>query len=62
MGDPIEEMHIEIEQKDEKKRIFQNKIGLQHSEVIEEMKRFGFNKISSKRKCDRTMDRLRNLA
>ena len=53
MGDTIEDMDIEIEQK-------VNKIGLTDSKVIEEMDRLGLNKISSRRKGDKFMDRLNN--
>ena len=59
MGDTIEDMDIEIEQKD-KIEFLENKIGLPDCKVIEEMNRLGLNKISSKRKGDRIMDRLNN--
>ena len=59
MGDTIEDMDIEKEQKD-KIEFLENKIGLPDRKVIEEMNKLGLNKISSKRKGDRSMDRLNN--
>ena len=61
MGDTIEDMQIEIEQKDNKIEFFENKIGLSGSKDLEEMNRWGLNKISYKRKTDRIMDRLDKL-
>ena len=59
MGDTIEDMDIEIEQTDNKIEILESKIGLSGCKVVEKMDRFGLNKISSKRKRDRNMDRLK---
>ena len=39
----------------------ENKIGLPASKVMEEMNKLRLNKISSKRKCDRIMDRIKEL-
>ena len=58
MGDTIKDMHIEVEQKNNKIEFSENKIGLPDSKVIEEMNRLGLKKISSKRRSDRIMDRL----
>ena len=48
MGDTIEDMVIELEQKDDKIEFLENKIRLPDCKVIEEMNRLGLNKISSK--------------
>ena len=58
MEDTFENM--DNEQKDSKIEFLENKIGLPDCKVIEEMNRLGLNKISSKRKGDRFMDRLNN--
>ena len=58
MGDTLEDKDIEIEQTDNKIEILESKIRLPGCKVFEEMNRFGLNKISSKRKRDRNMDRL----
>ena len=50
MGDTIEDMDIEIEEKDNKKDFVENKIRLPDCKVIEEMNRLGLNKVSSKEK------------
>ena len=50
-------MDTETEQKYNKIE-FLNKIALPDSKDIEEMNKLGLNKISSKRKADRIMDRL----
>ena len=60
MSDTIGNMDTEIEQKDNKIDFSENKIGLPDCKVIEEMNKLGINKISSKRKGDRIMDRLNN--
>ena len=57
MGGTIEEMDIEIEQKDKKMKFLENKIGLPDCKVNEEMSRLELNKISSNRKGDRIADR-----
>ena len=49
-GDIFDDMHIEIEQKDNKKEILENKIGLPDSEGIEEMKRLGLIEALSDKK------------
>ena len=49
MGETIEDMDIEIEQKDNKIEFLENKKGLPDSKVIEEMNRLGINKISSEK-------------
>ena len=51
MGDTIEDK--EIEQKDHKMEFLENKIGLPDSKVIEQIRRLGLNKISTKRKGNR---------
>ena len=58
MGDTFEDVDIEIEQKDNKKEFLESKIGLPDCKIIEEMNKLGLNRISSKRKGDRFMDRL----
>ena len=58
MGDTIEDMGLETQQKDNKKELFENKIGFSDCKVFEEMNRLGQNKISSKRKGDSILDRL----
>ena len=58
MGDTIEDMDREMEQKDNKLEILEIRMGLPGCKVLEEMKRFQLNKISSKQKRDRTMDRI----
>ena len=50
MGDTIEDMDIEIEQKDKKRELLENKIGLPVRKFIEDMNWLGLNKISSKQK------------
>ena len=60
MGDTIEHMDIEIEQKDNKTEFLENKIGLTVCKVFEEMNKLGLNKVSSKRKGNRIKDRLNN--
>ena len=58
LGDNIERMDIEKENKGKKKEFLEKKVGLLDCNVIEKINRFGLNKISSKRNCDRIMDRL----
>ena len=48
--DTIEDMHFEIEQKDNKRDFLENKKWLPDSKVIEEMNRIRLNKISSKKR------------
>ena len=58
MGETISDMDMEIEQKDNKIHFLEDKIGIPDSKVIEEMNRLDLNKISSKEKNDRIMNRL----
>ena len=58
MGDAIDDMDKEIEQKDYKVEFLENKLGLPECKDIEEMNRLGLNKISSK-KCEKITDRLK---
>ena len=51
---------MEIEQKHRKIEVSENKMGLLDCKVNEEMNRVGLNKLSSKRKNDRIMDRFNN--
>ena len=55
MGDNIEDMDIEKEQKDYKIEILGNNIGLPDCKINEEMYRLEVNRISSK-KVEKTMD------
>ena len=50
MGDSIEEIDLEMKQKQRKIDILENTIGLPDCEVIEELNRLGLEKTSSKRK------------
>ena len=58
MGDTINDMDIEIEQKTNKISFLENKIGVTDDIVIEEMKKLDLNKISDKDKNIRIMNRL----
>ena len=58
MGDTIEDMDIERQEKDNKIELLENKIGLPDCKVFDEMNRLGLKNMSSKRKGDRIMDRL----
>ena len=58
MGDTINDMDIELEQKDNKISFLENKIGVTDDKVIEEMIRLDLNKISDKEKNNRIMNRL----
>ena len=60
MGDTIEFMDIELEQKDNKNEFLENEIGLADSKFIEEGNKLGLKKISSKRKGDRILYSLTN--
>ena len=60
MGDTIENIAIEIDQKDINLEFIEIKIGLPGSKVIEKMNILGFKKIPSTRKGDGNMDRLNN--
>ena len=58
MGDTINDMDVEIEQKDNKKSFLENKIGVTDDKIVEEMNRLDLNKISDKEKNIRIMNRL----
>ena len=58
MGDTINDMDIEIVQKDNKISFLENKIGVTDDKVIEEMNRLDLNKIFNKEKNNRIMNRL----
>ena len=60
MGDTFEGMDIEKEQKDNIIEVLEDKIGLPDSKVIQVMHKLGTIKITSRRKGDRTMDKLSN--
>ena len=60
MGDTIEDMDLETEQKAAKIEFLEIKIGLPDSKVFGEMNKLELNQISSRRKGDRIMDRLSN--
>ena len=55
MGDNIEDMDIDIEQKDKKIEFLENKIGKADCKVDEGMNRLRLNKKSSKKKSDKFM-------
>ena len=58
MGDTINDMDVEIEQKDNKILFLENKIGVTDDELVEEMNRLDLKKITDKEKNNRIMDRL----
>ena len=58
MGDTINDMDIDIEQKDNKKSFLENKMGVTDDKIIEEMNRLDLNKMSEKEKNIRIMNRL----
>ena len=58
MGDTINDMDIELEQKDNKISFLGNKIGVTDDKIIEEMNRLDLNKITDKEKNNRIMNRL----
>ena len=58
MGDTIEDMDVEIEQKDNKIEVLKKRSP--DFKVTEELNELGINKISSKRKDDMVLDRLNN--
>ena len=60
MGDTIEDMDIEIEQKNNSTDISKIKIGLPDCKIFEEMIKLGLEKIKSTRKGDSIMDILNN--
>ena len=59
MVETINDMDIEIEEKDDKIIFLENKIGLADIKVVEEMYKLILNKISNKDKNDRIMNRLK---
>ncbi len=58
MGDTINDMDIEIEQKDNKIIYLENRIGIADEMVIEEMNSLNLDNIINKEKNDRIMNRL----
>ena len=58
MGDTINDMDVEIEQKDNKISFLENKRGVTDDKIVEEMKRLDLNKITDKEKNNRIMYRL----
>ena len=58
MGDTINDMDVEVEQKDNKISFLENKIGVTDDKTVEEMKRLDLNKITDKEKNIRIMNRL----
>ena len=58
IGDTIEGMDFDIEEKDNKIEFLENKTGLPDCKVNEGMNRLGLNKMSSQRKGNRIMDKL----
>ena len=58
MGDAINDMDIDIEQKDNRISFLENKIGVTDDKVVEEMNRLDLNKITDKEKNNRIMNRL----
>ena len=59
MGTTVEDMDVQVEQKDSKVEFLKNQIGLADSKFTEKVNELGLNKISFKRKRDRIMDRLK---
>ena len=60
MGDTIEDIDMKIEQKNVKIYFLQTKKGLPDAEDSEKKINLGGNKISSKRKSDRIIDKINN--
>ena len=58
MGDTIDDMDIEIEQKDNKISFLEKKMGVKDDKIAEQMNRLYLNKISDKEKNNRIMNRL----
>ena len=58
MGETIEDMDIDKEQKDNKISFLENKMGITDDKVVEEMKKLDFNKKSNKEKFNRIVYRL----
>ena len=60
MGDTIDVFDIEKEQKENKIEFLEKEKALPDCKVNKKMNKLGLNKISSKRRGDRIMDRLIN--
>ena len=58
MGDTIDDMDKEIEQKHNKISFLENKIGVTDDKIIEEKNRLDLNKVSDKEKNIRIMNRI----
>ena len=58
MGDTINVVDVEIEEKDNKKSFLGNKIGVTDDKITEELNRLDLNKILNKEKNIRIMNRL----
>ena len=58
MGDTINDMDVEIEQKDNKISFLEIKIGVTDDKIEEEMKRLDLNRITDKENNNRIMNRL----
>ena len=58
MGDTINDMDVEREQKDNGISFLKNKIVVTDDKIIKEMKRLDLNKITDKEKNNRIMNRL----
>ena len=58
MGYTIDDMDIEIEQKDNKISFLEKMIGVTDDKIVEEMNRLFLNKISDKEKNNRIMNRI----
>ena len=58
MGETISDMDVELEQKDNKVQFLEDKITIAEPKFVGEMNRLDLNKISSKDKCDKLMNRL----
>ena len=57
MRETISDVDKEIEQKDNNLLFLKDKIGLPDSKVTEEMNRLGLNKVSSKEKINRVVNK-----
>ena len=61
MGDTIDDMDIEIEQKDNKISFLEKKIGVTDDKILQEMNSLYLNKISDKEKNNRIVIRLNKM-
>ena len=59
MGETISDMDIEFEQKQNKTKFWEDKVGIPDSRVREKMNRLDLDKESSKEKNDRIMKSLK---